>query len=169
MPLQPVVERRLAAVEVVDAMLLPERLGPPVSHALRAREDARLGEELLEAGLLLRRAVQELDEALPLLRFEHELRPIRQHALGLDDCCVDHEVRQRPLRGFSRLPDELIRLGRNAKVPTLLDLCHGLTVHTTSVQRKWILPIAGTTELDSLQGTYASLDASASLRLSRGG
>src|SRR5437867_10067538 len=45
MPLQPVVERRLATVEVLEPMLLPERLRPPVCHALRRREDARLGEE----------------------------------------------------------------------------------------------------------------------------
>jgi hypothetical protein len=54
MPLQPVAERRLAAVEVLKPMLLPERLGPPVRHRLGCREDARLGEELLKAGLFLR-------------------------------------------------------------------------------------------------------------------
>lgn len=63
MSLEPLVERRLVAPELVDAMVLPERLGAPVRHALLGGENARLGEELLKTALLLRRAVEEVDEA----------------------------------------------------------------------------------------------------------
>src|SRR5216684_3615026 len=67
MSLQPLVECGLAALELVEAMALPERLGALVRHALLGGENARLGEELLKTGLFLRRAVEELDEAVPLL------------------------------------------------------------------------------------------------------
>ena len=104
MSFEPLVERGFSAPEVVETMLLSERLGAPVGHALLGNEDVWLGEELFELGLRPRRAIENLDESRPVRRVERELRSIREHALGLDHGCIDDEVGQRPVRGLSGLP-----------------------------------------------------------------
>ena len=75
-PFEPLVESRLAADEVVQVVLLPERLGAPVGHALFGCEDARLGKKLREPRVIPRGAVEQLDEAVPLVGLEHEPRPV---------------------------------------------------------------------------------------------
>ena len=135
-PFEPLVECRLTTLELVQAMLFAERLGAPVSHALFGREDARLREEPLKPRVLLRGAIEELDEAAPLFRLELEARPVGEQTLGFDHRSVDDEVGQRTVSGSGCLADELIRLRSDPEVPTLLSLRHGPTVHTPYVQRK---------------------------------
>ena len=94
---------------------------------LRAAEDARLGKELLEPGVLRGRAIEQLDEPLPPLRVEHELRAVGEQALGLEDGSVDDEVRERALRRLRRVADEPVRLRVDAEVPPLLDLVRSAT------------------------------------------
>lgn len=132
MSLEPLVECGLTASELVKAMLLGERLGLPVRHALLGAEDARPGEELLEPGVVLRWAVEELDEAIPAFSLEDERRPIGEHALGLEDRSVDYEVSQRRMRRFGRLANEAVGIRLDAEVPALLGPCHTETYCTHS-------------------------------------
>jgi hypothetical protein len=93
--LEPLVERGLAAVEVVKPMLFLERPGRAIAQALFGREDVRLGEEPLEPGLVLRGTIEELDKKFPSLGVEYEPGAIGEHALGFEDRCVNDEIRQR--------------------------------------------------------------------------
>ena len=110
-PPQPSVERRFSAFELVEAVELPERLGPAIRQELLDAEDAWLGEELLEPRLRLRRAIEELDEADPLFVVQDELRAIRKHTFRLEERGIDHEIGQCPIRRVGGLTDEQIRLG----------------------------------------------------------
>jgi hypothetical protein len=110
-PPQPFVERRLAAFELTEAVEVPERLGAAIRQELLDAEDARLGEELLEPRLRLGRAIEEFDEAEPLLVVQGELCAIRKHAFGLEESGIDHEIGQSPVGRVCGLADEQIRLG----------------------------------------------------------
>lgn len=57
-PLEPRVKLRLTGLKVIEAVMLPERLGGPVRHRLFGCEDAWLGEELLQTRLLLGWAIE---------------------------------------------------------------------------------------------------------------
>ena len=112
MPLEPFLERRFTALELVEPVVLGERLGAPRRRSLLGCEDARLGEEVLEPGLLQRRTVEKLDEAVPRFGLENERCAIRKHALGLDDSRANDEVGEGRFRGLRRMPDEPVRLGQ---------------------------------------------------------
>ena len=136
--LEPPIERGLAAAEPAEAVVAPERLRAPVRHRLLGWKDARLGEELLEPGLVLWRTLEQLDETRPLLGLQDELCPIGQHTLGFDHRRVDNEVGQRSGRGLGRLPDELSASGATRKSQRCLTVGMLWQYIHTSVRNKSI-------------------------------
>jgi hypothetical protein len=64
---EPLVEGRLIAGEDIEIVLLGQRFGRPVGHALLiVVEHAVLREELAQAGVVLRRTIEQLVEVLPV-------------------------------------------------------------------------------------------------------
>ena len=87
-------------------MELPERLGPAIRQELLDAENAWLGEELLEPRVRLSWAIEELDEADPLLIVQDELRAIRKHTFRLEESGIDHEIGQSPICRAGGLTDD---------------------------------------------------------------
>src|SRR5947208_2723901 len=108
MAFEPVVKSRFAAAEAVELVVLAERLRRAIGHALFGAQDARLGKQLAQAGIILRWAVEQLDEPIPFLAGEDEARAVGQKPLGLKHGGVDDEVRQGSVRGIGSLADEPI-------------------------------------------------------------
>lgn len=121
---EPFVEGGLAAGERIETVMLGQRLGAPVAHALRGVERARLREELAQPGVVLGRAIEQLDEVLPAPRLEHEVRAVGEQTLCLDNRCIDDEVGQGPVCRLCRLTYEPVSVGLDAEVPALGDLAH---------------------------------------------
>ncbi len=90
MALQPLVERRLTAVERGQLVLGRERLGAAVRHALFERALCR--KQLCKTLGYARGSVEQCDEFVPLLWIEHEPRAVCEDSLGLDDGRADDEI-----------------------------------------------------------------------------
>ena len=120
--LQPLVELRLSAIEVVELVASSQPLGPPVRHPLV--EDASIGEELGQTGNIPRLSVERRRETLPVLVVEQEACPVAQNTVRLHHRRVNDEVCQGAMRDFGSAPDQVIRRALDAKVPPVCRTCH---------------------------------------------
>lgn len=117
MLLQPLVEGRLTAREIVELVLSRERLRTPIRHWLL--ENARLREELGQSRILLWRAVEQLHEPHPLLVLENKTTAVTEHPVCLHNRCLDNEVRESAIGNVSGSTDEVVRVRSYSEVPSI--------------------------------------------------
>jgi hypothetical protein len=92
MPLQPFIERRLTAIEIVKLVLSSKPLGPPIRHGLV--EDASIREELGQTRHILGLTVERRRKPFPVVVVEDEARMVTQNPVRLHHSRIDDEVRQ---------------------------------------------------------------------------
>jgi len=153
-PQEPLVERRLAATEIVEPVLPRERLRVPVAQELLL-EDVRPSEQLRETWILLRRPLEQLAELLPSAFVEREPRAIGEDALRLACSCLDDELGQAAVGGGRGVANEVVGLSGDAEVPALADpdVGHGRSVRTIAVRCKPAVESLAVMRLHYLPGT----------------
>jgi len=130
--LQPVIEGRFAAMELVEPVTLLERLGVPVGHEpLLGYEHAGAGEQPLQPIKSRFWSIEAVDELRPPLLVQREPGPVCEDVLSFDERSAHHEIRQRALRRVGCDTNQAVGVRTNAEIPSLFGLCcHARIVHT---------------------------------------